>query len=112
MGLGLTIWSPLAGGGLTGKYRDGVPQGSRLDKADFKKRPDYRIFLERAKQAETLRPVAEKLGCTLGQLALAWCIANPHVSTVITGASDVFRWMSSSGPLASWTRSLLKSNRR
>jgi len=89
MGLGLTIWSPLAGGVLTGKYRDGVPQGSRLDKADFKKRPDYRIFLERAKQAETLRPVAEKLGCTLGQLALAWCIANPHVSTVITGASDV-----------------------
>lgn len=88
MGLGLTTWSPLASGVLTGKYGKEVPAGSRLASKAFKMRPDYGIFMKRVKQAEQLRPVAERLGCTMGQLALAWCIANPHVSTVITGATD------------------------
>lgn len=89
MGLGLTIWSPLASGVLTGKYAGGIPPGSRLSKDSFKKRPDYNVFMKRVEQGEKLRPIAERMGCSMGQLALAWCMANPHVSTAITVATDV-----------------------
>jgi len=90
MGLGLTIWSPMASGVLTGKYSGGnVPGNSRLGKEEFKRRPDYKVFLKRAEQADKLRPVAEQLGCSMAQLALAWCISNSDVSTVITGATSV-----------------------
>lgn len=88
MGLGLTIWSPLASGILTGKYGKGIPPGARLDKESFKKSPEYNKYMKQIEYAERLRPVAEKLGCTMCQLALAWCIANPNVSTVMTGATD------------------------
>jgi voltage-dependent potassium channel beta subunit len=87
IGLGTTIWSPLASGLLTGKYRDGVPSDSRGALAG------YEWLAERLKDGrsiatvEALRPVAAELGCTLAQLAIAWCAANPNVSTVITGAS-------------------------
>ena len=87
IGLGATIWSPLASGLLTGKYRDGVPQDSRGAL------PGYEWLHERLTdgatlaKVERLRPIAEELGCTLAQLALAWCTLNPRVSTVITGAS-------------------------
>lgn len=81
--LGLTTWSPLASGVLTGKYSNGVPKGSRLSLEEFKRRPDYKHFMQLAERTEKLRPVAEELQCTLGQLALAWCIANPAVSSVI-----------------------------
>uniref|UniRef100_A0A6S8EN58 NADP-dependent oxidoreductase domain-containing protein n=1 Tax=Aplanochytrium stocchinoi TaxID=215587 RepID=A0A6S8EN58_9STRA len=86
--IGLTTWSPLASGVLTGKYSKGVPEGSRLSLKEFKARPDYKYFMRLAEQTEKLRPVAAKLNCTLGQLALAWCLANPNVSTVIGGASN------------------------
>ena len=92
LGLGLTTWSPLASGVLTGKYRGGqFPPGSRLANPDFQKRPDFRSrFLRPVQIAERLRPIAEgELGCTMGQLALAWCLKNPDVSTVITGATSV-----------------------
>jgi voltage-dependent potassium channel beta subunit len=90
LGLGLTIWSPLASGVLTGKYRDGIPAGSRLASAAFKRRPDYnKRFLQPILAAERIRPIAEKLGCTMGQLALAWCMSNPDVSTVLTGATTL-----------------------
>jgi len=89
MGLGLTIWSPLASGVLTGKYAQGVPAGSRLSKESFKTRGDYKVFMKKVEQAERLRPIALKLGCSMGQLALAWCMANPNVSTTMTGATDV-----------------------
>lgn len=90
MGLGLTIWSPLASGILTGKYGGGsFPSGSRLSQETFKKRPDYKVFMKQVNWAERVRPVAEKLGCSMGQLALAWCMANPNVSTTMTGATDV-----------------------
>jgi voltage-dependent potassium channel beta subunit len=87
IGLGTTIWSPLASGLLTGKYRDGVPADSRGAL------PGYEWLGERLTDAaslakvERLRPIADELGCSMAQLAIAWCAANPRVSTVITGAS-------------------------
>jgi voltage-dependent potassium channel beta subunit len=87
IGLGTTIWSPLASGLLTGKYASGIPDDSR---AALK---GYGWLAERltdaASQAKVaaLRPIADELGCSLAQLSIAWCAANPHVSTVITGAS-------------------------
>jgi voltage-dependent potassium channel beta subunit len=87
IGLGTTIWSPLASGLLTGKYRDGIPEGSRgaLQGYDWlAQRLSDREALDRV---ERLRPIADDLGCSLAQLSIAWCAANPHVSTVITGAS-------------------------
>lgn len=89
LGLGTTTWSPLASGLLTGKYNDGVPADSR---ATLK---GYEWIGERVRDAakiakvRKLAPIADELGCTLAQLALAWCLVNPHVSTVITGASRV-----------------------
>jgi voltage-dependent potassium channel beta subunit len=89
-GLGTTIWSPLAGGLLTGKYRDGIPEGSRSTLEGFGWLHD-RYGSEAAQQniekVERLRPVAEELGATLPQLAIAWCLKNPHVTTAILGAS-------------------------
>ncbi len=86
-GYGSTIWSPLASGLLTGKYRDGVPEGSRGGLPGYGWLAD-RLTDERAlAKGERLRPIAAELGCTLAQLSLAWCTKNPNVSTVITGAS-------------------------
>jgi voltage-dependent potassium channel beta subunit len=87
IGLGLTTWSPLASGLLTGKYRSGVPAGSRgaIPRMKFL----VEDLTDKAKNAAVakLGEVAGELGCTTAQLALAWCAANPRVSTVITGAS-------------------------
>jgi aryl-alcohol dehydrogenase-like predicted oxidoreductase len=89
IGLGLTTWSPLASGLLTGKYRDGVPAGSRgsVKGMDFL----LKGLTDADKNAAVgkLALVAADLGCTLGQLAIAWAAHNPRVSTVITGASKV-----------------------
>ena len=90
IGLGTTIWSPLAGGLLTGKYRDGVPGGTRstLDGYGWlTPRYDSELGRRNIAKVERLRPVADELGCSLAQLAIAWCAANPHVSTTILGAS-------------------------
>lgn len=87
IGLGTTIWSPLASGLLTGKYLEGVPSDSRAAL------PGYGWLASRLTDEASLdvvrglAPIADSLGCTLAQLALAWCTKNPHVSTVITGAS-------------------------
>lgn len=93
IGLGTTIWSPLASGLLTGKYNDGVPEGSRLHLEKYRwlreallETEEGRVKLEKVKK---LAPLAEELGMTMPQLALAWCLKNPNVSTVITGASTV-----------------------
>lgn len=90
IGLGTTIWSPLASGVLTGKYLDGVPDDSRMALSHYKWLR-HRIEGEDAEKSmesvRKLKPVADELGCTLAQLALAWCLKNPNVSTVITGAS-------------------------
>ena len=87
IGLGLTIWSPLASGVLTGKYLDGIPEGSRgtLEGYDWLK---PRLTDEGAKQrVRAIKAVADRLEVPMAQLAIAWCAANPNVSSVITGAS-------------------------
>jgi len=86
LGYGTTIWSPLASGLLTGKYNDGIPTDSRaaLEGYEWLQRG---ITPERIEKVRQLQPVADELDCSLAQLALAWCLKNPNVSTVITGAS-------------------------
>ncbi len=87
IGLGTTIWSPLASGLLTGKYRDGVPEDSRGALPGYEWLAERITDPESAAKVERLRPIAAQLGCSLAQLSIAWCAANPRVSTVITGAS-------------------------
>lgn len=89
IGIGATTWSPLASGLLTGKYLDGIPQDSRGAL------PGYEWLRGRFTDAEinakirNLESIADDLGCSLAQLAIAWCARNPNVSTVILGASRV-----------------------
>ncbi len=88
-GLGLTTWSPLASGLLTGKYNNGIPEGSRAALPGYewlRKRLTDPVKLDKVRK---LQPIAEDLGCSLAQLSIAWCAVNPNVSTVITGASRV-----------------------
>lgn len=89
IGLGLTTWSPLASGLLTGKYRDGVPPGSRGTLPRMKFMVDDLTDREKNAVVAKLGTIAKELGCTTAQLAIAWCAANRNVSTVITGASRV-----------------------
>jgi len=89
IGLGLTTWSPLASGLLTGKYADGIPDGSRAALAGYEWLRDMVTDTGRNAKVRELAGIAEQLDCTLSQLAIAWCAANPNVSTVITGASRV-----------------------
>jgi voltage-dependent potassium channel beta subunit len=86
LGYGTTIWSPLASGLLSGKYNDGIPEDSRaaLQGYEWLQRG---ITPERIEKVRALAPIAQELDATMSQLALAWCLANPNVSTVITGAS-------------------------
>jgi voltage-dependent potassium channel beta subunit len=91
IGLGLTIWSPLASGMLTGKYNDGIPEGTRVSLSEYdwlRKQFEDERAQKRIEKVKRLTPIAEKLGCSMAQLALAWCLKNPNVSTVITGASQ------------------------
>jgi voltage-dependent potassium channel beta subunit len=89
VGLGTTIWSPLASGLLTGKYLDGVPEGSRAALEGYDWLKDHLTDEQKNAVVRELKGVADDLGCSLAQLAIAWCAVNPHVSTVITGASRV-----------------------
>jgi voltage-dependent potassium channel beta subunit len=89
IGMGLTTWSPLASGLLTGKYLDGVPEGSRATLPGYEWLRDLLTEPSRNAKVRKLAAVADELGCTLSQLSIAWCAANPHVSSVITGASRV-----------------------
>lgn len=90
IGLGTTIWSPLASGLLTGKYNKGIPDGTRLSLPDYewlKKRILSEEGQKNIDKVRKLEPIANDLDISLPQLALAWCLKNPNVSTVITGAS-------------------------
>jgi len=87
LGLGTTIWSPLASGLLTGKYNRGVPANSRAALKGFEWLREHVITPERIEKVKQLQPVAVELDCSMAQLGLAWCLKNPNVSTVITGAS-------------------------
>jgi len=84
---GTTIFSPLASGLLSGKYLNGIPKGSRMDIPDMGWLRDYALVPEKTQIIKNLLPIATELGATLAQLALAWTLKNPHVSTVITGAT-------------------------
>jgi voltage-dependent potassium channel beta subunit len=89
IGLGLTTWSPLASGLLTGKYRQGVPEGSRATLENYAFLRERLTDPGKTGLLNQLDSVAQDIGCNMAQLALAWCLKNPHVSTVITGASRV-----------------------
>lgn len=93
VGLGTTIWSPLASGLLTGKYNQGVPQDSRLNSPDLAWLRD-RLLNSASREKmlaaiSALGAIAQELDTTLPRLAIAWCLKNPHVSSVILGASRV-----------------------
>ncbi|KDB06060.1 NADP-dependent oxidoreductase domain containing protein [Burkholderia sp. lig30] len=89
LGLGLTTWSPLASGLLTGKYRHGVPAGSRAQLQGYDWLREQLTDPAKNDIVEKLAHIAGELGCNVGQLAIAWVLTNPHVSSVITGASRV-----------------------
>ncbi|MET3652670.1 potassium channel beta subunit family protein [Dyella japonica] len=101
-GMGTTIWSPLASGLLSGKYNNGVPSESRLAQ------PGYAWLREavlendgsRLEKVRRLAPIAAELGVSMAQLAIAWCLANPHVSTVMLGASKLEQLEQNLGALA------------
>ena len=99
LGLGLTTWSPLASGLLTGKYRDGVPPGSRGAMAGMAFLHDGLLNPARNAAVAQLEPIAAELGGTLAQLAIAWAAKNPRVSSVITGASRLDQLQSNLGAL-------------
>jgi voltage-dependent potassium channel beta subunit len=90
IGLGTTIWSPLASGLLTGKYNDGIPEGTRVSLPGYewlRNMFESEEGQRRLAKVRELTGLAEELGTTTARLALAWCLKNPNVSTVITGAS-------------------------
>ena len=87
IGLGTTIWSPLASGMLTGKYNAGIPPDSRGALKGYEWLAERLTDAAKIAVVKRLAPIAADLSCTLAQLSLAWCLKNPDVSTVITGAT-------------------------
>lgn len=87
IGLGTTIWSPLASGLLTGKYNDGIPEDSRLALEGFEWLKDRTITDDRVARIKELQLIANELDTTLATLSIAWCISNPNVTTAILGAT-------------------------
>ena len=90
-GMGTTIWSPLASGVLTGKYNSGVPKGSRMSLPEYKflrDKLESKEGSDRLNKVKRLGKVADRLGVSLAQLSLAWCLKNKNVSTVILGATN------------------------
>lgn len=87
LGLGTTIWSPLASGILTNKYRDGLADEVRLNREELAWLKDRNVVEEKLAVAQRLAELAASLGITPAQLSIAWCLKNPHVSTVMLGAT-------------------------
>ena len=91
--MGTTIWSPLASGALTGKYLDGIPEGSRATLKGYEWLKKHMIDSERGQarmdKVRNLKPIADELGVSLSKMSIAWCLLNPNVSTVILGASKL-----------------------
>jgi voltage-dependent potassium channel beta subunit len=88
-GYGSTTWSPLASGLLTGKYKGGIPKDSRGALEGYDWLQDHLTDQEKLAKVGALEPIAKEMGASLAQFSLAWCLQNPYVSTVITGASRV-----------------------
>jgi voltage-dependent potassium channel beta subunit len=99
IGLGLTTWSPLASGLLSGKYVDGIPEGSRATLPGYEWLKELLTDKDRNAKVKQLASVAEELDTTLSKLSIAWCARNPNVSTVITGASTVEQVQENMGAL-------------
>ena len=97
IGLGLTTWSPLASGLLTGKYKAGVPEGSRGAREDMGFLLKSLTDVKKNQAVAQLETIAAELACSVAQLAIAWAAKNPRVSTVITGASKVGQLKSNLG---------------
>ena len=89
VGLGTTIWSPLASGLLTGKYNDGIPEDARLNREELSWLKDSNLVEENLAKVQNLGKLAGELGTSLPIMAIAWCLKNPQVSTAILGASKV-----------------------
>jgi voltage-dependent potassium channel beta subunit len=89
IGTGTTTWSPLASGLLTGKYANGIPPDSRASLKNMAWMQEQLLDAKRNAIVTQLGGIAKDLGCTTAQLAIAWCVKTPHVSTVITGATKV-----------------------
>jgi aryl-alcohol dehydrogenase-like predicted oxidoreductase len=87
IGMGTTIWSPLASGLLTGKYNDGIPGDSRMGIPGFEWLMERVLVNEKIDKVKKLKGVADKLGTNLATLSIAWCIRNPNVTTAILGAT-------------------------
>jgi len=87
-GLGLTTWSPLASGILTGKYQNGIPAGTRMQLPGMEWLHE-RLTSEVRDSVRRLQPLADSLGLPLQQFAIAWCLKNPHITSVILGASSL-----------------------
>lgn len=87
IGMGTTIWSPLASGLLTGKYNDGIPEGSRLALEGFEWLKDRTLSDEKIGRVRNLGNLAKELGTSLATLSIAWCIRNKNVTTAILGAT-------------------------
>jgi voltage-dependent potassium channel beta subunit len=88
VGMGTTIWSPLAAGLLTGKYNDGIPEGSRFQLEGFEWLRDRWLMQNRIKKVQLLGAMAKALKVSTASLSIAWCIKNPNVSTAILGATN------------------------
>ncbi len=86
-GMGTTIWSPLASGLLTGKYNDGIPEGSRLALDNYAWLKDRMMQDDKVERVKKLSKVASDMGTSLATLSIAWCIHNPNVTTAILGAT-------------------------
>lgn len=89
VGLGTTVWSPLASGLLTGKYNDGIPKDARLNLQEMSWLKDKNLVQENLEKVRRLGNLASETGTSLALLAIAWCLKNPNVSTAILGASRV-----------------------
>ena len=88
VGLGTTIWSPLAAGLLTGKYNDGIPEGSRFQIEGFEWLRDRWLMQEKINKVQQLGAIAKALKVSTASLSIAWCIKNPNVTTAILGATS------------------------
>ena len=103
IGLGTTIWSPLASGLLTGKYADGIPEGSRMALPEYGWLREQVLESEQGRsnlaKANEIVALAREMGISPAGLAVAWCLANPHVSTVILGASTAAQLQENLGAL-------------
>jgi len=86
-GLGTTIWSPLASGLLSGKYLNGIPEGSRMASQGMEWLSERWLVQDKLEKVRKLAAIAADMGISLSQLSIAWCLMNPHVSTVILGAT-------------------------